>query len=69
MLRCLHSLSHRPVNSIKGIAGDTQLSYPAVSSAIEKPEDMGIVREITGKERNRVYGYERFLSELNRESV
>jgi len=67
MLRCLHSLSHRPV-TIKGIAKDTNLSFPAVSNAIEKLEDMGIVREITGKERNRVYGYERFLSVLNRES-
>lgn len=65
MLRCLQSLSHRPVNSIKGIAESTNLSYPSVSKAIEKLEELGIVREITGKERNRVYGYERFLRVLN----
>ena len=68
MLRCLQSLSHRPVNSIKGIAESTNLSYPSVSKAIEKLERLGIVKEITGKERNRVYGYERFLRVLNGDS-
>jgi len=65
MLRCLQALSHRPINSIKGIAQSTNLSYPSVSKAIEKLEELGIVREITGKERNRVYAYERFLRVLN----
>lgn len=65
MLRCLQALSHRPINSIKGIAQSTKLSYPSVSKAIEKLEELGIVREITGKERNRVYAYERFLRVLN----
>ena len=65
MLRCLNAFSHRPISSIKGIAETTGLSYPSVSKAMEKLEELGIVKEITGKERNRAYGYERFLGVLN----
>jgi len=64
-LRCLNAFSHRPISSIKGIAETTGLSYPSVSKAMEKLEELGIVKEITGKERNRAYGYERFLGVLN----
>ncbi len=65
MLRCLHALSHRLVDTIGGISKVTQLSYPSVAKAIEKLEALQIVKEITGKERNRVYSYHRFLQVLN----
>ncbi len=67
MMRCLHQFSHRPIETIKGICKATHLSYPAVSNAIERLEKIGIVKEITGKERNRIYSYDRFLKILNRE--
>ncbi len=69
MMRCLHVLSHRPIETIKGICNATHLSYPAVSSAIERLESMGIVKEITGKNRNRIYSYDRFLKILNIEDM
>jgi Fic family protein len=67
MLRCLHVLSHRPIEPIRGICDTTHLSYPSVSKAITRLEALGIVKEITGKERNRVYSYDGFLRVLNRE--
>jgi Fic family protein len=67
MLRCLHILSHRPIETIRGICDTTHLSYPSVSKAITRLEALGIVKEITGKERNRVYSYDGFLKVLNRE--
>jgi DNA-binding MarR family transcriptional regulator len=67
MLRCLHVLSHRPIETIRGICDTTHLSYPSVSKAITRLEALGIVKEITGKERNRVYSYDGFLRVLNRE--
>ena len=69
MMRCLHVFSHRPIETIKGICNATHLSYPAVSSAIERLESMGIVKEITGKNRNRIYSYDRFLKILNIEDM
>jgi Fic family protein len=43
--------------------------YPflSVSKVIVRLEALGIVKEITGKERNRVYSYDGFLRVLNRE--
>ncbi|MCB4781768.1 MAG: Fic family protein [Sulfurovum sp.] len=67
MLRCLQALSHRPINTITGLCDHTHLSYPSVSKAITRLQTLGIVTEITGKERNRVYCYERFLGVLNGE--
>ena len=69
MMRCLHIFSHRPIETIKDICNATHLSYPAVSSAIERLESMGIVKEITGKNRNRIYSYDRFLKILNIEDM
>jgi len=69
MMRCLHIFSHRPIETIKDICNATHLSYPAVSSAIERLESMGIVKEITGKNRNRIYSYDRFLKILNMEDI
>ncbi len=69
MMRCLHIFSHRPIETIKDICNATHLSYPAVSSAIERLESMGIVKEITGKNRNRIYSYDRFLKILNMEDM
>ena len=65
MMKCLHVFSHRPVETIQGISKLTHLSYPTVSSAIERMEKMGIVKEITGKARHRAYSYDRFLKILN----
>ncbi len=69
MMHCLHIFSHRPIETIKDICNATHLSYPAVSSAIERLESMGIVKEITGKNRNRIYSYDRFLKILNMEDM
>ena len=38
------------------------MSFPAVDKAMEK---IGIVREITGQQRNRVFSYDRYLAILN----
>lgn len=67
MMRCLQAFSHRPVETIRGICTLTQLSYPAAAKAIEELKTMGIIEEITGKKRNRIYVYTHFLEILNPE--
>jgi len=43
----------------------TGLSFPAVSSAMELLVERGIARELTGKPRNRLFVYDRYLAILN----
>ncbi len=41
-----------------------KLSIPTATSAMRSLERTGIVREMTGKRRNRIYGYEQYLDIL-----
>jgi Fe2+ or Zn2+ uptake regulation protein len=41
------------------------LSFPTVARAIEALEKLGIVREITGRKRERVFAYQAYLDVLN----
>jgi hypothetical protein len=43
----------------------TGLSFPAVSSAMDLLVELGIARELTGRRRNRVFVYDRYLAILN----
>ena len=65
MLRILDRLSHRPIESIKGIGTATGLSYPSIANALMRLEKMGIVREITGRQRNRLFSYDSYMKILN----
>ena len=65
MLRILDCFSHRPIETIKGISVTTGLSYPSISNALKRLEKMGIVREITGRQRNRLFSYDAYMKILN----
>jgi len=63
-LRVHHAFQQRPVQTIRTAAEITGLSIPAVTAAMRSLERAGVVREMTGKRRNRVFGYERYLQIL-----
>lgn len=42
----------------------TGLSLPTVSSAVERFEDLGILKEVTGRQRKRIYVYKEYLDIL-----
>jgi Fic family protein len=65
--RVHEALKVRPVSSLAAISRDTGLSFPAAASAIELLVSMGIVRELTGKRRNRIFVYDAYLNSLNEE--
>jgi Fic family protein len=44
---------------------ELELSYPTVSASMAKLEKLGIVKEMTGHKRNRIYAYMPFLKILN----
>lgn len=65
-LRIHHALQERPVANATQLAKRTKLSMPAIGRVLAGLEKIGVVREITGRQRNRVFsyaGYVRILSE------
>ena len=65
VLKVHEVLKQRVVTSIQTACADTGLSFPAASSALKRLEDLSIARELTGWKRNRLFGYERYLSLLS----
>ena len=64
------ALTRRPVRSIPNICAETGQSAMTVASALGRlGERLGMVKELTGKRRNRVYGYIAYLDTLNREAL
>jgi Fic family protein len=64
-LRVYRVLCERPLASLNHICEQTGLSFPAASKGMNLLENVGIVREITGQQRNRVFAYEQYLNILN----
>ena len=65
VLRVFQALCRRPVTSINQIREQTGLSYPTASKGVEALERLGIVRELTGRKRNRIYAYRRYIEILS----
>jgi Fic family protein len=55
----------RPVLDIKGVAAAISVTFPTATKAILTLVDNGILRETTGKARNRVFVYQRYIEILN----
>jgi class 3 adenylate cyclase len=64
-LRVFHALRERPVLTLNKVCQRTGLSYPAASKGMRALEHLGIVQEITGRKRNRVFMYDQYLAILN----
>lgn len=65
MLRVFDALKARPVGSLKEAARASGLSFPTAATAMESLVALGIVRELTGRRRNRLFVYDRYLAILN----
>ncbi len=67
-LRVFQHAQRSPLLSIPALAQKVDLAFPTVSAAIGHLEKLGIVREITGRQRDRVYAYTAYLAILNEET-
>ena len=67
-LRVHDALKARPILSLPAACRNTKLSFQATASAMELLASHGVAREITGKRRNRLFVYDRYLSVLNEET-
>ncbi|MDX1972917.1 MAG: Fic family protein [Candidatus Sumerlaeia bacterium] len=64
-LRVFEGFLRRPINSINTLSIQTELSFPTVARALELLANQGIVKEITGRQRGRLYVYTEYLELLN----
>lgn len=64
-LRVHLALRERPVSTLQEVRKKTGLSFPATSSGMERLVRLGISRELTGKKRDRVFVYDRYLAILS----
>jgi Fic family protein len=65
VLRVHGALIEKPLLTIPKACEMTKLHPATVTSAFESLQKLGIVREITGKRRNRTYAYEQYIALLN----
>ncbi|MBP8646526.1 MAG: Fic family protein [Syntrophobacteraceae bacterium] len=64
-LRVFRVFCERPLIGLNQVCERTGLSFPAVSHAVSEMAAAGILREITGQRRNRVFAYDRYLTILS----
>lgn len=60
-LALLNSLFTLPVVQLKGVEKVLGVTAPTASALVSRLTDIGLLREITGKERNRVFVYKAYL--------
>lgn len=67
-LRVLSALQQRPVTTASAIARTSGVSEPSVNSALRALEELGVVRETTGRRRGRVFTYAKYLDILSEDT-
>jgi Fic family protein len=64
-LRVFQHTQTNPILSIAATAQKISISFPTVTSAVNHLQKLGVLREITGKRRRRVFVYDAYLKILN----
>ncbi|WP_200899574.1 hypothetical protein [Candidatus Coxiella mudrowiae] len=61
-----HYLEKHSVTDIEKISAHCNITIPTTTKSIKHLETLGIAKEITGKERYKIYIYQRYLDILRR---
>ena len=64
-LRVHQLLQQKPIIAIPDAARETGMSAPTVAKSIQHLRDLGLLREITGKQRGRMFAYSDYLGILS----
>lgn len=64
-IKVLEHLYQRPIINAKTIKAITGVSYPAANALLVKFTEHGILRESTGRNRNRLFRYEEYIGLFN----
>jgi len=65
VLRVFEYLQRNPIVSIPAVAGNLGISAPTVAKSIGHMRQLGILREITGRQRRRLFAYQAYLAILS----
>lgn len=65
LLRVHNFLQRNPITSIRRAAPKLKLTAPTVTAAFKIMQELGMVRELTGGQRNRMYAYSQYISILS----
>ncbi len=65
-LRVHHLLQQAPLISINKASKETGLSIPTVTASLKSLQKLGMVKELTGHQRGRLFGYQKYIDILNR---
>jgi Fic family protein len=68
-IRIFRYLRVRPVLTINHVCKVTGVTFPTATKGLDALIRLGIVRELTGNRRNRVFVYDRYLEILNEEKL
>jgi len=60
-LRAFNAMCDRPVTTINDLCERTHLTFPTGTKAMARLIELGIVKEVTGGRRNRVFSYSQYL--------
>lgn len=64
-LRIFDALCARPILNLKEVCRRTGISFPAAAKGMDAIIKLGLARELTGRQRNRVFVYDQYLTILN----
>ena len=64
-LRIYKLLQSMPLITIPRASQETIISVPTVTAALARMEELGIVREVTSRRRDKLYSYEKYIRLLN----
>jgi Fic family protein len=65
VLRIFEHMQHNPIVAIPTTAKIVGISAPTVAKSMEYMQRLGILREITGRQRHRLFVYDAYLAILN----
>jgi Fic family protein len=64
-IRVHEVMQRKPILSIAFAAGQTGLTHPTVTKALQNLEKLGVTRELTGRQRDRLFVYSDYVQLLN----
>ena len=68
VLRVFEHMQRNPIVSIPAAAERIGISAPTVAKLLEHMHELGMLREITGKQRHRLFVYEAYLAILSEDT-
>lgn len=68
-LKLLDHLFEMPITTVRTAEEYMGVSYVTASTTIQQMEDLGILKELTGQKRNKVYRYEPYIDLFSRQAI